>query len=222
MTDLTHLDALKQEMVHVGRRLYERDLLGACEGNLSVRIDAEHLLCTPSGVCKGELDPDSLVVITLDGTPVSSGRPSSEIKLHLVCYAERPDCQPLSTAHPPVATAFAVADREIPDNYLPEAAIVLGSVASVPFALTGTMEVPQSIRPYLSDHKTFLLANHGACTLGSGLRDALYRMETLERIARCLMYAELLGGAKPMPAAAFSTLLGSALNGRLTPSTDNE
>jgi len=149
---------LRATLCEVGRRLWQRGLIGASEGNLSVRLNSKYLLCTPSGASKGHLKPNDLVVIDLKGNPVrdTDARPSSEIKLHLRCYQIRKDCQAVIHAHPQTATGFALAGEEIPDNLMPEAAIVLGSVATVPFAMPGTNEVPDLLEPLLPDHKTFL------------------------------------------------------------------
>jgi L-fuculose-phosphate aldolase len=207
---------LRAAMCEVGRRLWQRGLIGAAEGNLSCRLSSRQLLCTPSGVSKGHLRPADLVVIDLQGRPVGdSPAPSSEIKLHLRCYHKRPDCQAVVHAHPPVATAFTLAGEDIPDNVLPESGYVLGSVATVPFGYPGTDEVPERLEPYLEDHKTFLLSHHGAVVLGKDLHDAYNRMETLERVAVVLMNAQIMGGARPMPEVAFDRLLRESLTGRL-------
>ncbi len=206
---------LREQMCEMGRRLWQRDLIGATEGNLSVRLSADSLLCTPSGLSKGHLQPPDLVVISLDGEVLKGSAPSSEIKLHLRIYEKRPDCMAVIHAHPPVATGFALAGESIPDNLLPEAAMVLGPVALAPFAMPGTDEAPDSIEPLLADHKTILLSHHGAVTMGNSLLDAFNRMETLERVARIVLTARVLGGAEPMPSAAFEQLLLTSLHGRL-------
>jgi L-fuculose-phosphate aldolase len=211
---MTELE-LRSELCEAGRRLWQKDLIGGAEGNLSVRLSPQRILCTPSGVSKGHLKPNQIVVIDQKGNPVGEGKPSSEIKMHVRAYAERPDCVAIVHAHPPIATAFALAGEEIPDNLLPEAAIVLGSVPIIPFAMPGTYEVPDSLEPYLADHKTFLLSNHGALALGKSVFDALHRMETLERIAQVVFLARQIDRPRPMPDEAFSMLLKSALNGKL-------
>lgn len=207
--------ALRSEMCDLGRRLWQRGLVGACEGNLSCRLDEDRLLCTPSGVSKGHLKPNDLVVVDREGRPLGKGKPSSELDLHLTIYRHRPDCRAVVHAHPPIATGFALAHMEIPDNLLPEAAMVLGPVALVPFGMPGTPELGRAITPYLADHKTFLLAHHGAVALGSSLFDAYARMETLERIAHAVLVARLLDGPKSLPKPAFDYLLQNALTGRL-------
>lgn len=206
---------LRATLCEVGRRLWQRGLVGATEGNLSVRLNSKTLLTTPTGASKGHLRPDDLVATDLKGNPVRGGSPSSEFKLHLRIYEKRKDCQAVIHAHPPVATAFALAGESIPDNLLMEAGYVLGSVATVPFAMPGTYEVPDAIEPLLEDHKTFLMSHHGAVVMGRDLMDAYNRMETLERIAKVVMVARLLDGPKPLPDRAFDHLLATALHGRL-------
>lgn len=206
---------LRASLCEIGRRLWQRGLVGATEGNLSARLSERRILCTPAGLSKGHLKPDDLVVIDTAGNPVGDGQPSSEIKLHIAIYQARKDCQAVIHAHPPVATGFALAGETIPDNLLPESAVVLGSVATVPFAFPGTDEVPNAIAPLLEDHKTFLMSHHGAVVMGRDLTDAYNRMETLERIAKVVLVAKLLDGPRPMPNSAFDRLLATALNGSL-------
>ncbi len=206
-------------MVEVGRRLWQRGLVGATEGNISCRLGNHGLLCTPSGYSKGHLKPEDLVVIDLDGQPLRRGaKPSSEIRLHLRCYRKREDCNAVVHAHPPVATAFALAHKSIPDGLVPEAVVVLGSVALCPFGMPGTEDLPDSIDPFLPEHDTLLLSNHGAATLGGDLLDALWRMETLERVAVVALHAESLGGARSLPDSAIKSL--RAVRGALKPATD--
>lgn len=208
---------LRAAICEVGRRLWQKGLVGATEGNISVRLSSRQLLCTPSGFSKGHLRPDDLIVIDNKGNPVKEGdsKPSSEIKLHLRMYDKRKDCMAVVHAHPPIATGFALAGETIPDNLLPEAAVVLGSVATVPFCYPGTNEVPDAIEPLLEDHKTFLMSHHGAVVMGKDIWDAYYRMETLERIAHIIMVANMVGGARSMPDYAFQKLLSESLNGQL-------
>lgn len=206
---------LRAEMCDLGRRLWQRGLIGAAEGNLSARLSPQRILCTPTGLSKGHMRPCDLVIIDPRGNPIGEGVPSSEIKLHLRMYSRRPDCQAVIHAHPIVATAFSLAGETIPDNLLPEAAYVLGSVATVPFTMPGTDEVPNAIDPLLDDHKTFLLSHHGAATMGKDLMDAFNRMEVLERVAQIVLNARALGGPRPMPDHAFDHMLAHALHGRL-------
>jgi L-fuculose-phosphate aldolase len=207
---------LRGALCEVGRRLWQRNLVGGAEGNISCRLSPRQLLITPSGVSKGHLKPNDLVIIDLKGELIKGeGKVSSEFRLHTALYAERPDCQAVVHAHPPVATGFALAGEEIPDNLLPEAGIILGSVATVPFAMPGTEAMGEAIAPLAQDHKTFLLANHGAVTMGRDLYDAAFRMETLERVAAVILYSRALGGSRPLHNDAFDHLLKIGLNGNL-------
>lgn len=207
--------ALRVEMCRIGARLWERGLVGAAEGNLSCRLSDGRLLCTQSGLSKGHMRPADLVVIDLEGSPIGVGRPSSEIRLHLGIYRERADCQAVIHAHPPVATGFSVAEEPIPDDILPEAAVVLGPVITVPFCMPGTDEVPDALKPFLPNAKSFLLGHHGAVVLGKSLEDAFNRMETLERIANILLTSKQLGGPKRIRHPGFERLLAETLHGRL-------
>jgi L-fuculose-phosphate aldolase len=202
-------------MCEVGRWLWQRNLIGAIEGNMVVRIGKNELLCTPAGRNKGMLKPDDLLIVDMDGVPKSGGNPSSEIKLHLEVFAQRSDCVASIHAHPPYATVLATIGETIPDNILPEAAIVLGSVALVPFAMPGTEETRTVIRPYLEFHKTFLLSNHGALALGKDIYDAFARIETLERVATVLHLANVADAPTPLSTDAFNYLLENALNAKL-------
>jgi L-fuculose-phosphate aldolase len=198
--------SLREEMCWVGTALYQRGLVGATEGNISVRLGEDRLLCTPSGLCKGLLKPHDLVVVDLQGNLIDSDKgrmgfrggsdtgnsrtPSSEIKMHLGLYKARPDIQAVVHAHPIYASAFAYAGKNLPTAQSPEGHIVLGEVALVPFATPGTDEVPNSIEPFAKDRNTFLLTNHGATVVGNSLMDAFFRMETLERLAQITVLAE--------------------------------
>jgi L-fuculose-phosphate aldolase len=197
---------LREEMVRVGARLVELGLLGAAEGNLSCRLGSDRLLCTPSGVSKGFLDPLDLVVIDLFGNPVDGKRASSEIRLHLAFYDADPNVQAVVHAHPITATAFASSPAAFPDEAFPEAIVVLGKVVKASFATPGTPALPDSIRPYLPSGRSFLLGNHGAVVSGTSLEDALFRMETLERVAQIGFRAHALGGLMPLSPEAVGEL----------------
>lgn len=185
---------LRLKMCRIARRLWERGLIGAGEGNISCRFGEKHLLITPSGVIKGDLEPHHLVITDLDGQPISYGRPSSEFRMHIRIYRELPECFAVVHAHPPTATGFAIAGKPIPHENFPEVEIVLGKVALVPFATPGTEEMGDALVPFLRSHTTFLLRNHGAVTIGGSLEEAYIRMETLERIAHMIFVAHAMRG----------------------------
>jgi len=188
-------EAERALMCAVGKLLYDRGYVAANDGNLSLKVEPDRLLVTPSGVSKGRLTPDMLLVTDLEGNVLEGNRhPSSETKMHLAVYRGRPDVGAVVHAHPPVSTAFAVCRRGMETPYLSELVTGLGAVPCTPsFAMLSTDEVPRSVEPYLADHCAVLLANHGALTWGEDLWEAFDRMETVEHTAKILLNARLLG-----------------------------
>ncbi|HET7583332.1 MAG TPA: class II aldolase/adducin family protein [Gemmatimonadaceae bacterium] len=189
----------RRALADVCRRLYERGLIAGLEGNASVRLKNGNVLVTPAGVAKGDAHPDAMVVVDPSGRPAGGGRPSSELAVHLELYAARDDVGAVVHAHPPAATAFAVAGVPIPDDVVPEGIVVLGPVALVPFAAPGTGALAERLAPFAAHHDTFLLDHHGAVTVGDTLASAYCRMESLEHTARILLAARLLGPVRPLP-----------------------
>ncbi len=201
----------RAEVIEIGRRLHARDLVGAAEGNLSVRLGPDRFLVTASGVSKGHLGPDDLVVVDGRGELVAgSRRASTELRMHLAAYAARPDVGAVLHAHPVTAVALTIAGVPPPSDLVPEAAVTLGPIAVAPFATPGTDEVPASLARFLPDHDVLLLERHGALTFGRTLAEAFDRMETLERVARVALAARLLGSCEPMPLAAVERVLAAA------------
>ena len=192
------------------RQLAAHGLIAGRDGNLSVRLAANRVLVTPSGLIKSLLEPGDMVEVDLAGKPLRRGtrKPTSELDLHLRILRERPDALAVVHAHPPAATGFAVAGEEIPGNLLPELIFVVGPVPLVPFGLPGTPELGDRIVPYLEDrrHQALLLANHGAVTMGRTLDEAWIRMESLEHAARIITAARAVGEPKPLTAQAVERL----------------
>ncbi|MBP3509084.1 class II aldolase/adducin family protein [Oscillibacter sp.] len=200
----------REAVCRVGKLLYDRGYVAANDGNISVRVGEGRLLITPSGVSKGRMTPDMLLVTDLDGTVIEGNRhPSSEGKMHLEVYRGRPDVNAVVHAHPPVSTAFAVCRRGLETPYLSELVAGLGQVPCTPsFAMLSTEEVPQSVRPYLADHNALLLANHGALAWGGDLWEAFDRLETVEHTAKIVLNAQLLGGGVPLTEEEVARLQG--------------
>jgi L-fuculose-phosphate aldolase len=204
-------EALRHALCAAGRRLHERDLIGAGEGNLSARRADGSFLVTPAGVGKGHLSPGDLLVVEADGRVVSGhGRPSSELAMHLAAYAARPEIAAAVHAHPLTAVALTVAGLPWPGDLVPEAAVTLGVVAVAPFATPGTADVPASLAPFLPRHDVLLLERHGALCLGGTVTEAVDRMETLERVARVALMARAFGGCAPLTAAQVEAVLRAA------------
>ncbi|MGB4140027.1 MAG: class II aldolase/adducin family protein [Limnochordia bacterium] len=176
---------LKEDIVEVGRRIYNLGFVAANDGNISVRVGDDEILTTPTGVSKGFMTPDMIIRVDMAGNKLEGElKPSSELKLHLEVYKQRPDVRAVLHAHPPVATAFAVAGIPLDKPVLPEIVISLGRIPIAKYATPSTEELPASVRPYLEDHDAVLLENHGALTVGSNLFNALFKMEQIEHFAK--------------------------------------
>lgn len=186
---------LRRQICKAGRSMYGKGLVVACEGNLSVRVNRERILVTPTGLCKGHLAPQDLLVTDLNGIVKSgTGRPSSEILMHLLFYRLRPDVHAVCHAHPPTATGFAVAGRALDEAVLPEVVVNLGKIPLAPYGTPGTWELCESLEPLVAKHNAILLQNHGLVTCGRDLTTAYQRLETVEQFARILLTAHWLGG----------------------------
>ncbi|MBM3773131.1 MAG: class II aldolase/adducin family protein [Acidimicrobiia bacterium] len=192
--DHAAVDALRADIVEVGRRMYARGYTASNDGNISVRIGDDRLLMTPKSVCKGFMTPDMMCVTDLDGKKIEGARdPSSEMLMHLEVYRQRPDVRAVVHAHPPTATGFAVAGMALDKAVLAEVLTTLGSIPIAEYATPSTAELPAAVRKYVRAHDGMLLANHGALTVGADLFSAYYKMETVEHFAKISLVARQLG-----------------------------
>jgi L-fuculose-phosphate aldolase len=195
--------ALRDEICQVGRRLYQRGLIAAGDGNISARLADDAVLITPAGLCKGELTPDDLVVVAMDGRLLRAApgrRQSSEQLLHLHAYSRRPDVRAVVHAHPPTAVALTLAGVSMAEPLLPEALLALGPVPTAPYARTGTVELALAIDAVVADHDAMLLSHHGGLTLADTPTAAYFLMEQVEHCARIIHAAHLLGPIQRLPA----------------------
>lgn len=190
---MTNQVVARRQMVEIGRRLQQQNLIVAAEGNLSVRLGGHAFLVTPSGVGKGALRVQDLLEIDLSGRG-TRGRPTSEWPLHRRIYESRPDVQAICHAHPPWATAFAAIGRDLDGALLTETAAVLGRVPVCPRAEPGTEAAASSVLPHILGHDAILLGSHGAVTVGKDLPSAFALLETVERLAQVTLLASLARG----------------------------
>ncbi len=193
-------EEIKEEICRVGHALYNLGFVAANDGNISYKASENEYYCTPSGVSKGVLTPDMICKVDKDGNKLE-GRlnPSSEIKMHMRVFRERPDVTAVVHAHPPVATAFTVAGIELNQYILPEAILSIGNVPTCKYGTPSTMEIPDSLMPYIHKHDAFLLENHGALTVGCDLNKALFVMEEVEFNAKICKHAMELGAVREIP-----------------------
>ena len=191
---------IKKEICEVGHRLYEKGFVAANDGNISVKLNDREYYCTPTGVSKGALTPDMIIKVDENGNKLEGKlNPSSEIKMHMRVYRERPDVTAVVHAHPPIATAFTVAGIELDQYILPEAVLTIGNVPTCEYGTPSTMEIPDSLEPYIQQHDAFLLENHGALTVGCNLTKAFFIMEEVEFNAKICKYAMELGAVHEIP-----------------------
>ncbi|CAN5313227.1 class II aldolase/adducin family protein [soil metagenome] len=185
---------VREALCEVGRRVWTRNYIASNDGNLSFRLDENRVLCTPTMISKGFMKPDDMVIMDLQGNQLAGARKAtSEAKIHLYIYQQRPDVHSVVHVHPPHATAFAIARRELPKCVLPEIELFLGEIPLAPYATTGTWEFARTIEPWVRNHDCFLLTNHGAVTVGQDPFDAYYKMETLDQYCRILLLAKQIG-----------------------------
>ena len=187
-------------IIDIGQRMYQRNLVAANDGNISVRIGKKEILATPSGVSKGFMKKKMLIVTDLDGNMLrGEGRPSSELKMHLRAYKENPQIMSVCHAHPPISTAFGIAGIALDKPILAEAVISLGDVPVLPYAELGSDEIPNIMAPYFTSHNGVILANHGVTTWGSDPYAAYYRLESIEYYAYITMLTEkVIGHSNPL------------------------
>jgi L-fuculose-phosphate aldolase len=189
-----NIPALRKEIVEVGKRIYNRGYVASNDGNISARIDKDRILITPTGVSKGFMAPEDLLIVDMSGKLLSGKKKqSSESNMHIQVYNDRPDVTSVCHAHPPYSTGFAVAGIPLDKMILPEVIIALGTVPIVEYGTTGTDELYGMISKYVQDYDAFLLANHGALTIGSSVLNAYHKMETLEHAAMIQFVAKQLG-----------------------------
>ncbi len=203
--------SIRQEICDVCHKMWQRGIVAANDGNVSVKLKDGTVLCTPTGVSKSAVTPEMLVHTDMDGNVLKAAegyRPSSEMKMHYRCYQERPDVGAVVHAHPPVSTAFAAAGRALDGYSVMENIVQTGAVPVAPFAMPSTDEVPESVAPLLKDHDAMLLANHGALTVGRDLTSAYFKMESVEQYAKTTLYLTILGETKDLEEETVQDLIG--------------
>jgi L-fuculose-phosphate aldolase len=191
---------LKSGIVEVCSYLHNNGFFSGTSGNISVKLSDGTILITPSGMPKNKLVDENILKVNPDGNLAESSvfKPSSEIKMHIRSYEKRPDIRAVVHAHPPFSTGLASSGISPDTSVLPEALLILGKVPLVGYGTPSTSEIPEKLEPYLKTHNVFLLANHGALTLGKDLAEASRRMETLEFYAKVLFICRMLGGERKL------------------------
>lgn len=200
---------IKKEICEIGRRIYDKGMVASNDGNISVKLNDNEFLCTPTGVSKGFMTPEYICKVDQNGKVLEANgkfKPSSEIKMHLRVYKERPDVNAVVHAHPMYATAFAIAGIPLTQPIMPEAVIFLGSVPIAEYGTPSTEEIPDAISKYLPHYDAVLLENHGALSFSDSLLSAYHKMESVEFYAKLLYLSKQLGGPKELSEAQVEKL----------------
>lgn len=204
---------LKTQICDIGKRIYEKGFVAANDGNISVRIDEYTFLVTPTGVSKGFMTPEMLIKVDIEGNVIEGDyKPTSEIKLHLQVYKERPDIRSVVHVHPPYATAFAIAGIPLNQATMPESIVTLGTIPIAAYGTPSTEELSMSICPYIPNHNGVLLENHGALTWGVSIDQAYFRMESLEFCAKVNWIASQMNGDRELSFANVDKLIALKQN----------
>jgi L-fuculose-phosphate aldolase len=202
---------LRQAVLEAGRVCYHKGFMPSNNGNISARLGEDRVIITPSGLCKGRMDMEDLLVIDLDGRIIKAdprrGRKiSSETPMHLEAYRQRSDIQAVIHAHPAHATALTVAEIPFPVDVLPELLEGLGPVPTTGFATPSSAENAFAIRDLVRGHDAVLIRNHGLLTVGRHLDEALIHLERVEHVARVVYMAQTLGKVSRIPAEMIEKL----------------
>lgn len=196
----TSLWQAKQEMIDIGHRIWLRGYCAGNEGNHSMRIGPDRVLCTATGVTKGFLTPEMICLVDMQGNHLENNgryKPSSEVKIHLEIYKKRDDIKAVVHSHPPHATAFALVGMPIPEGIHPEAEVFLGRIPFADFAMPSKMALAESITPLIKeDTNSILMGNHGVVCFSKSLEDAYYKLEILDSYCRVLLLTKSLGKPK--------------------------
>ena len=200
----------REDICQIGRLVFQKGWVAANDGNITIRMDAERILATPTGVCKGLMHPDDLIIVDMKGNKISGrAERTSEIAMHTTVYGLRPDIKAVVHAHPPVATGYATAGRQLNLALLPEVVIGLGCVPLAAYGLPGTDALTEPMLPLIPKYDAIMMGNHGAVCYGEDVYKAFFKMETMEHFARISLVAELLGGARPLPRIEVDKLFDS-------------
>ena len=198
----------KRHILEIARRLHQKNMLAAADGNISFRVNDNEIWITPSGVSKAFITESDLACINLQGE-ILLGQPSGERLMHLQIFKTCAKAKAIVHAHPVTAIAWSVAKpelEELPADGLSEVILACGRIPFVPYARPGTSQMGEVLQSFLPEHRALILRRHGAVTWGESLEEAYRGMERIEHSAQILMSAQMLGGLSSLPSEELSYL----------------
>ena len=199
-------NSIRADIVRVSKLMYEKEMVNALEGNVSVK-DGDKIYITPTSVCKGYLEEDMIVTVDLNGNVIEGTyKPTSEMKMHLACYRLRPDITSVVHSHSPYSTAYAIANKPITTKAYPEMIIAFDQIPVIAYGTPSTDEVYAELDKVIDKADVFLISRHGIVSVGKNLYDAFFKIEAAESIAKTLTIAKMLGGEAPLSESQIDTL----------------
>lgn len=193
---MASFESICNDIIYVGKQLYERGLIIGTDGNISVRMDDGNIVITGSGFCKGKLKKENMTVITPGGEVIFGSKPARDVRMHLAVYRTRPVVKAVVHAHPPIITGFSMSHYDFEKIALPEAIFNLHGVACTDYAVPISVDVARGIMKVMGEKpecRAIIMANHGALTFSEDIYDAFYMMETLEFFGKSTLVSRLIG-----------------------------
>lgn len=187
-------NALRAEIIRTGRKLWDRQYVDGNGGNLSVRLGAEFVLCTPTMLSKADLEVADICLSDLDGKILAGDRTlTSELLLHLEIYKANPKARAVVHCHPPYATAFAITGTVPPNGLIPEYEVFIGPAAVAPYETPGTQAFAETVLPFVAEHNTILLKNHGVVCWADTVTHAEWLAEIMDTYCKTYLIAKQIG-----------------------------
>jgi L-fuculose-phosphate aldolase len=217
---------LRNEIVRIGKLMHDFEYVDGAAGNISVRLGPERILATPSGLAKGFLTPEQLIIVDMAGQlvqPSPAGlKPTSELLMHLEAYKQRPDVMGVVHAHPITAVALSLVGIPLTECIIPEAIVFLGAIPTTPYATPSSAENQRAISELVKTHDAIVLAYHGSLTVGPSVWDAYLKLESLEHTAKIIAQARMLGEIKPLPPEQVQKLIQTRKDWGFARETDGD
>ena len=187
-------NALRAEIIRTGRKLWDRQYVDGNGGNLSVRLGAEFVLCTPTMLSKADLEVADICLSDLNGKILAGDRTlTSELLLHLEIYKANPQARAVVHCHPPYATAFAITGTVPPNGLIPEYEVFIGPAAVAPYETPGTQAFAETVLPFVAEHNTILLKNHGVVCWSDTVTHAEWLAEIMDTYCKTILIAKQIG-----------------------------
>lgn len=199
--------AVAQQICDVMRLMYQHEMVVANDGNVSARLRNGNILITASGVLKGFMTPDQVIECDPEGNALDGRRVTTEVKMHVAAYEQRPDIGAVVHGHPIYAVAFSLAGLSLAECVIPEIIVTMGAIPTAPYATPSTYDLPDGLRPFLSRGDAVIMERHGVVCVGNDLFDAYKKMEMVEHTAKITHAARQLGEVRAIAPEGVQQLL---------------